>query len=107
MSVENRDFSTFSTGFSTRPFHSPHAPEYAHSVYIIIFRLPNSFPTFWSFAIFTTAENFPKNSGLDRLSLLKKEAPSEKMWIFFKKGIDFMKKTRYNRKLYEHLLKEV
>ena len=44
--VENLNFSTFSTGFSTKVFHSPYSVEYAVSVYINVFEVGENSSTF-------------------------------------------------------------
>ena len=90
--VENQNFSTFSTDFSTGVFHRDLAQNYAACVNIIIFGTDLLFSTFSLVGIFTIPEFCPEKKDLTLffLNFLKKTT------LFFILGIDFIAQARYN-----------
>ena len=108
--VENSKFSTFSTGFSTRVFHSPvQRGIYRIGSHNSVSTPFDQIPTFSPVVNFTTSGFLCKNSGLDRGWRERprkkgKAGDSEnnvrKCINFFEKGVDFILQRRYNVWLY-------
>ena len=66
LSVENLNFSTFSTGLSTMVFHRPVMGVYTTSVYIILFRQKMTNQIFLPFSVLTSPIFRRKNFGIDK-----------------------------------------
>ena len=67
LSVENRNFSTFSTGLSTRVFHRDFHRVYTVSVNIIFETSGRQVPIFYTFSVLTGAYFFCRIWGIDNV----------------------------------------